>query len=159
MDFGYYVRPQTLCGRLNRMKIVILVGGLMAFSVSLNMTLAWDHLMPANKEWYVRDSRIHGAAVYAKRDLNPGDRIGVALVFTKKGSLRMTEDFGSFLNHCPSRANAEFHGMDSATFGRDPIWLVASRHIRMEEEITVDYTDTDIKYVFTPPRRKSKIEC
>ena len=122
------------------------------------MSLLSD-VVESQRGWYIRETRIHGPAVYASREFQPGEKIGIVLYFVKGGTLELTNDFGIFVNQCTEKANTQFVGLGEATFGRDPIWIAATQNIHTGDEITLNYKTSNIKSVFTPPRRMSSIEC
>ena len=108
--------------------------------------------------WFVGRSSIHGMGVFASRDIKKGEKIYPVLRPSKAGYESTTPEFGAYLNHCTKHANAALVGLDTTVYGKDPVWLGATRDIPQGREITMDYT-TPAARIWYPVPPKDRIRC
>ena len=101
--------------------------------------------------WYVHVSELHGKGVFAARTYLPGDRIHAILQPTENGSVERTPEFGMFINHCTRSPSAKIVDLRLAVYGRDHVWVAATRVIRIGEEITIDYSTPEARSWFPLP--------
>lgn len=96
----------------------------------------------------IKDSSIHGKGVFSTKSLKQGERIGLAIRFVFRLFPVITDDLGVWINHCPvsnKKMNAilEWDDSDKAYSESGVGWyLVASKRIKENEEIFMDYADT-----------------
>lgn len=88
----------------------------------------------------IKESSIHGKGVFSTKPIKKGERIGLAIHFIFRLLPMITDDLGVWINHCPStnpKSNAILEWDDD-----DGWYLVASKNIKKNEEIFMDYADT-----------------
>ena len=91
-----------------------------------------------NDIYFKQKSSIHGYGIFAKKDINKNDIIGVALRFENNEKYRSY--IGRFTNHSNSK-NIIFKELDSGD-----VIAVCIKNIKEGEEILVDYRDHFLKW-------------
>lgn len=90
---------------------------------------------PGRGVWRIGESKIHGKGVLATRDLGAGSWIGVGIGYRMGFIPAITSDFGAWINH-------SFNPSASLMFFNGCYWVVATKPLSKDDEITVDYRKT-----------------
>lgn len=85
--------------------------------------------------YYIAPSQIHGSGIFAKRFLQKNKVIGIVIYNYLYIFPTVTQEFGSWINHS-YRPNSQLCKRGSYYY------LVASRDIYPNQEITADYVNT-----------------
>ena len=91
-----------------------------------------------NDTYTKKVSSIHGFGIFAKKDINKNDIIGIVLGFENDEQYRSY--IGRFTNHSNIK-NAIFKELDSGD-----VIAVCTKNIKEDEEILVDYRDHFLKW-------------
>ncbi len=100
------------------------------------------------KNFEIKDSSIHGKGVFSSKHIRKGEKIGLAIHFMFRLFPVITDDLGVWINHCSSsnkKTNSILVWDDSSeahNTNKVGWYLVASRNIRENEEIFMDYAET-----------------
>lgn len=85
----------------------------------------------------LKKSKIHGLGMYANKFIHKDDVIGIGIVFKMYVIPIVTEDFGKWINHSnDANSHLYYHSTENMYF------VVASKDIPENTEITLDYNDT-----------------
>jgi SET domain-containing protein len=89
--------------------------------------------------FHIGRSKIHGYGVLANRDILKGTFIDACIII-KNNNFEITSHFGKFLNHSKRKANILMK------YKNRKYYAVASKNIKKDTEILIDYDGSTIPY-------------
>jgi SET domain-containing protein len=96
-------------------------------------------------KFVIKDSKIHGKGVFAKKNLKKDEIIGIGIRFVLGFIPYITDDFGSLINHC-ERSNTKlvwYYADDKGKETPEMGWyIVASKPVKKGEELLLNYSNT-----------------
>jgi SET domain-containing protein len=99
-------------------------------------------------KFVIKDSKIHGKGVFAKKNLKKNEIIGLGIRFVLGFIPYITDDFGSLINHC-EQSNTKliwFYANDEELKGmKNPEtgwYIMASKPVKNGEELLLNYSNT-----------------
>jgi hypothetical protein len=99
-----------------------------------------------NRNYEIKESSIHGKGVFATKDLNKGDKIGLAIAFVFGIWPFITNYLGSWVNHCGcDKSNLELLWDESdESYNNEGMgwYLVANKDIKKGSELLINYANT-----------------
>ena len=82
-------------------------------------------------------SKIHGYGVLTSKNVKKGEILGIAIYFKFYIIPEITTDFGRWINHSYESTSYLFYDKNKRIY-----YLIASRDLKQNEEITANYNHT-----------------